>query len=89
MDVQMPLMDGYAATRAIRAWERVAGRAETPILALTANAMQDDILKSEAAGCTTHLTKPIKKARLLEAIAAYARRAADETSDAASKPRAK
>ncbi|MGV3722963.1 MAG: response regulator [Actinomycetota bacterium] len=89
MDVQMPEMDGYTATRAIRAWERVSGRAATPILALTANAMQDDVLKSESAGCTAHLTKPINKSRLLEAIVAYARRPADDTSDAGAKHRAK
>jgi len=87
MDVQMPVMDGYTATRAIRAWERVSGRAETPILALTANALQDDALKSEAAGCNAHLTKPINKARLLEAIAAHARRPADESADLSSHQR--
>ena len=78
MDVQMPVMDGYTATRAIRAWERVSGRAETPILALTANALQEDIGKSADAGCTTHLTKPIRKAALLDAISAYGRLAAAE-----------
>jgi CheY-like chemotaxis protein len=73
MDVQMPVMDGYTATRAIRAWERVSGRAETPILALTANALQEDLARSQAAGCTDHLTKPIRKAVLLETLEAYAR----------------
>lgn len=73
MDVQMPVMDGYTATRAIRAWERVSGRAETPILALTANALQEDLARSQAAGCTAHVTKPIRKAALLETLEAYAR----------------
>lgn len=81
MDVQMPVMDGYTATRAIRAWERVSGRAETPILALTANALQDDAAKSEAAGCTAHLTKPIRKAGLLDALTTYARRPVEEGAD--------
>jgi signal transduction histidine kinase/CheY-like chemotaxis protein len=77
MDVQMPVMDGYAATRAIRAWERALGRAETPVLALTANAQQEDAVKSEAAGCTAHLTKPIRKSSLLDALSPYARQPAD------------
>lgn len=68
MDIQMPVMDGYQATSIIRAWEQERGRKATPILALTANAFKEDIEKSQAAGFTTHLTKPIKKKTLLEAI---------------------
>ena len=72
MDMQMPIMDGYAATRAIRGWEGEQGRAATPILALTAHAMEGDDQKSLAAGCDAHLTKPIKKAELLRVIGGYA-----------------
>jgi CheY-like chemotaxis protein len=72
MDIQMPVMDGYSATRAIRDWERTQGRPPTPIVALTANAFQDEVDKSLAAGCSSHLTKPIKKKVLLEAIRMYA-----------------
>ena len=68
MDIQMPVMDGYAATRAIRAWEKDQRRRPTPILALTANALQSEVQRSLDAGCTAHLTKPIRKAQLLEAI---------------------
>jgi signal transduction histidine kinase len=71
MDVQMPVLDGNAATRAIRAWERDHGRPPTPILALTANAFADDVKESLAAGCNAHLSKPISKAGLLAAIAGY------------------
>jgi PAS domain S-box-containing protein len=71
MDVQMPVMDGYAATRAIRAWEKETGRPHTAIIALTANALNEEMEKSFEAGCTAHLTKPIKKAALLDAIASY------------------
>ncbi|GAB1724070.1 MAG: PAS domain S-box protein [Nitrospira sp. CR1.1] len=71
MDVQMPVMDGYAATRAIRAWEKDQGRRPTAILALTANALPSEVQRSLDAGCTAHLTKPIRKARLLEAIELY------------------
>ena len=72
MDMQMPVMDGYAATRAIREFEHERGRAPTPVLALTAHALSGDDEKSLAAGCDAHLTKPIRKKALLQAIAAYA-----------------
>ncbi len=68
MDVQMPVMDGYAAVRKIRRWEREQGRAPTPIAALTASALEKDVGNSLEAGCTAHLSKPIKKSRLLAAI---------------------
>ena len=72
MDVQMPIMDGLQATNAIRQWEREHHRTPTPILALTAHALKEDAKKSLDAGCTAHLTKPIKKQALLKAIADYA-----------------
>ncbi|HUS04676.1 MAG TPA: response regulator [Bryobacteraceae bacterium] len=68
MDVQMPVMDGYAATRAIRAWEREQQLERTPVLALTADGLQEDIRRSLDAGCTAHLLKPIQKNTLLDAI---------------------
>jgi PAS domain S-box-containing protein len=71
MDMQMPVMDGYAATRRIRQWEKEIGRSPTPIVALSAFALQEEIQKSLDAGCTAHLTKPIKKAILLNAIQEY------------------
>ncbi|KAF4516036.1 hypothetical protein B566_EDAN000273 [Ephemera danica] len=71
MDMQMPVMDGYTATAAIRDWERHQHRTPTPILALSANAFKEEEEKSLAAGCTAHLTKPIKKKTLLDAIRSY------------------
>ena len=68
MDVQMPIMDGYAATRRIRQWEGEHGATPVPILALTAHALPEEVRKSLDAGCTAHLTKPIRKATLLRAI---------------------
>jgi two-component system, sensor histidine kinase and response regulator len=68
MDMQMPVMDGYTAVRKIRQWEREQGRAATPIAALTASALEEDVRNAIAAGCTTHLSKPIKKSHLLPAI---------------------
>jgi len=71
MDVQMPVMDGLAATSAIRAIERTRGTASIPIIALTAYASLQDIEKSKAAGCTAHLTKPVSKFQLLSTIEQY------------------
>ncbi len=68
MDRQMPVMDGLAATRAIREWERANHRPPTPIIALTAAALKGDQEKCLAAGCTAYLTKPIKQEVLLQAI---------------------
>ena len=72
MDMQMPVMDGYTATKLIRDMERENGGRPTPIIALTANALKEDAQKSLDAGCTAHLTKPIRKAPLLEAISEHA-----------------
>jgi PAS domain S-box-containing protein len=68
MDVQMPVMDGYSATRRIRQWEADNGAVPVPILALTAHALPEEVRKSLDAGCTAHLTKPIRRATLLRAI---------------------
>ncbi|MBF0628612.1 MAG: CHASE domain-containing protein [Magnetococcales bacterium] len=72
MDVQMPVMDGYAATRAIRAWEMAQGRAAVPVIALTAHAFAENERQTLEAGCSEHLTKPITKPRLLAALDRYA-----------------
>ncbi|MEI6385991.1 MAG: ATP-binding protein [Spirochaetota bacterium] len=68
MDAQMPKMDGYSATRAIRNRERRAGRVRTPIVALTAQASEEDVRDSEAAGCDAHLTKPFTRKQLVATI---------------------
>ena len=71
MDLQMPVMDGLAATRAIREREAKTLARPIPILALTAHADGEGARRSLDAGCTEHLTKPIKKATLLEAISRH------------------
>ena len=72
MDMQMPIMDGYTATRKIRQWEREKGVRPIPIIALTAYALTEDAQKSLDAGCNAHLAKPVKKADLLAAMNRYA-----------------
>ncbi|MGN7612286.1 PAS domain S-box protein [Magnetococcales bacterium HHB-1] len=71
MDIQMPIMDGYEATRQIRALEANTNAAPTPIVALTAHALSEESEEIMAAGCDLHLTKPIGKKRLLETIDRY------------------
>ncbi len=68
MDLRMPVMDGYTAVRRMRQWEDEQACAPTPILALTASALDGDIRRSVEAGCTAHLSKPVKKAQLLAAL---------------------
>jgi len=72
MDIQMPVMDGYAATREIRRWEQSEGRRRTSIIALTAHARREDAQKCLVAGCDAHLGKPVRKPLLFEVIQKYA-----------------
>ena len=71
MDMQMPVMDGYTATRRIREWEAEQGRVATPVIALTAHAFTEDVQRSLDAGCDSHLSKPIKKSMLLHVLERY------------------
>lgn len=62
MDIQMPVMDGYTATRLIRQQPNLK---DIPILAMTANAMVDDVKDAETAGMDDHIAKPINRNKLL------------------------
>jgi len=59
MDIRMPLMDGLQATVNIRHWNRADAK-KIPIIAMTANAFDEDVEKSRAAGMNAHLSKPIE-----------------------------
>ena len=67
MDMRMPEMDGLEATRTIRAMER-ADASTIPIIALTANAFDEDVQRSLQAGLNAHLTKPIQQEVLFETL---------------------
>lgn len=71
MDVQMPLLDGYAATRSIRASADIA---QPPIIAMTANAMQGDRDACIAAGMNDYIAKPIRPSELLQTLSRWVRK---------------
>src|SRR5271166_6070470 len=68
MDIHMPGMDGYEATRLIRAWERTKGRNPIPIISVTAMDPAQAAVKTKDAGCNTFVSKPLKPAVLSDAI---------------------
>ncbi|MCX7646257.1 MAG: ATP-binding protein [Rhodobacteraceae bacterium] len=70
MDISMPEMDGREATRRIRAAEAAEGAGRTPVVALTAHALEGDREEVLAAGADLYLTKPLRKSAILEALAA-------------------
>jgi PAS domain S-box-containing protein len=68
MDMRMPIADGYAATRAIRGWEHSQNLGRTPIIALTASALKEEVSRCLEAGCDAHVSKPVKRLTLLKVI---------------------
>ena len=68
MDIEMPVMDGFTATRRIRQWEQEHKRSETQIIALTAHAFSEQQNQCLEAGCNGFLTKPINKKDLLKTL---------------------
>jgi CheY-like chemotaxis protein len=73
MDMQMPVMDGYDATAAVRKRERDLGIPPVPIIALTAAAFKEDQERCLKAGCTAYISKPVRKSAVLNAIHTYTR----------------
>jgi CheY-like chemotaxis protein len=84
MDIQMPVLDGYSSVLKIRQWEAANDRVRTPIIALSAAALEADVRRAIEVGCDMHVSKPVKKSTLLKAIAQVVGSAALD--DAAAKP---
>ena len=70
MDIQMPVMDGLTAARKIRESKK-PGSLKIPIVAMSANAFQEDVERSLNAGMNAHTTKPIEIEKLVELLSAY------------------
>jgi len=68
MDIQMPRKDGYQATRELRATEDRPDLRDIPIVAMSANAFQEDVQRSRKAGMNGHLAKPVALDKLMEAL---------------------
>ena len=66
MDISLPILDGYEATREIR-----KSLATTPIIGLSAHAMDSQIIKARDAGCSDYLTKPVDENKLFEMLGRY------------------
>ena len=82
LDIHMPHMDGYATLRAFREYERAHNLRPLPVVALTADAFQEAVDKSRAAGFSMRLAKPLRKSTLLEAIAKHAQRRPEPSPEA-------
>ncbi|MGN7611785.1 ATP-binding protein [Magnetococcales bacterium HHB-1] len=68
MDIQMPVKDGYTVTREFRLWEAKHKKVKTPIVAMTAYAMRQDVERAFQVGCSKYISKPFKKAQLLKVV---------------------
>jgi two-component system, cell cycle response regulator DivK len=68
MDIQMPIMDGFEATRQIK---KIAETRHIPVVAFTAYAMKEDIDKALDAGCAGHISKPMNVETFVQEIASY------------------
>ena len=71
MDMQMPVKDGFCATREIRAFEKKKGLAPVPVIALTAYALHEDVAKCLSAGCQEHVRKPIRREKLFKVLSRH------------------
>jgi CheY-like chemotaxis protein len=68
MDIQMPVMDGYQAIRAIREREKAHGLEPVAIIAFTISSFEEDVRQALDCGADMHVSKPVQKAALLDAI---------------------
>ncbi len=74
MDVEMPIMDGYEATRLIRKKEQKGNLKPLPVIALSAHALPEHVQMSQESGCNEHVSKPLRKQTLLDLLDKYSAR---------------
>ena len=86
MDIEMPIMDGYEATRMLRHWEQQQKLKATPIVALTAHAFVRFRKKCMAAGCSDYLTKPVRRDTLIHCISSHLQQGQAEQPVTSEKP---
>lgn len=72
MDMRMPRLDGYEATRWIRGWEKTRNVGPMPIVAVTAHASPEDEVRCRSVGCTDYLAKPVWRDLLVQTLTRYA-----------------
>lgn len=72
MDIRMPDIDGFAATKLVRQWESTNGRRRIPVLALSADALEETRSRALQEGMDGYLTKPINLERLVETLQTFA-----------------
>lgn len=68
LDIQMPVMNGFELASKIRKWEVENNKIKTPILALSAHALREDIEQAKSVGCNMYMSKPVTKKQLLDII---------------------
>ncbi len=68
MDCEMPVMDGFEATRQLREWEASEGRPRTPVVALTAHILSEHRERAREAGMDAHMAKPVELSQLREQV---------------------
>ena len=83
MDLQMPVMDGLSATRAIREIERVGSKVRTPLVVLSANTSPEDRAQTAEAGADAHIGKPIRADELIGTLQAVLEEAEEAAAKAA------
>jgi PAS domain S-box-containing protein len=86
LDIQMPVLDGYGSVRKMRQWELEHGLSRTPIIALTASVLPEDVRRAKDAGFDLHVSKPVKKSIMLDSIASVLKDEADASQPAIPAP---
>lgn len=83
MDCEMPVLDGFAATEQLRAWEAAEGRARTPVVALSAHILDEHKARAQRVGMDGHMAKPVELSQLRALVEHWAAHKARRQAEAA------